>query len=138
MTLFPRKIGGRYVMLGRQDAESIYLMFSDHLHFWHSMQLILQRSPAATESNPFSELRHSVATRIGGRRDHLEVRVNGDHADIVCNECEAVIRTVPLSNVEAVVLAMDETDTICTAVCTALWRGQRVSGDVRNRGVHLL
>jgi predicted GH43/DUF377 family glycosyl hydrolase len=42
MALFPRKIGGRYVMLGRQDAENIYVMFSDHLHFWHTMQLILE------------------------------------------------------------------------------------------------
>jgi predicted GH43/DUF377 family glycosyl hydrolase len=44
MALFPRKIKGRYVMLGRQDAENIYVMFSDHLHFWHSMQLVLEPS----------------------------------------------------------------------------------------------
>jgi predicted GH43/DUF377 family glycosyl hydrolase len=42
MALFPRKIGGLYTMLGRQDAENIYVMFSDHLHFWHNMQLILE------------------------------------------------------------------------------------------------
>lgn len=42
MALFPRKIGGHYAMLGRQDAENIYVMFSDHLHFWHTMQLILE------------------------------------------------------------------------------------------------
>jgi predicted GH43/DUF377 family glycosyl hydrolase len=42
MALFPRKINGLYAMLGRQDAENIYLMFSDHLHFWHTMQLILE------------------------------------------------------------------------------------------------
>ncbi len=42
MALFPRKIKGLYAMLGRQDAENIYVMFSDHLHFWHTMQLILQ------------------------------------------------------------------------------------------------
>jgi predicted GH43/DUF377 family glycosyl hydrolase len=42
MALFPRKIGGLYAMLGRQDAENIYVMFSDHLHFWHTMQLILE------------------------------------------------------------------------------------------------
>ena len=41
MALFPRKIGGLYAMLGRQDAENIYVMFSDHLHFWDTMQLIL-------------------------------------------------------------------------------------------------
>jgi predicted GH43/DUF377 family glycosyl hydrolase len=42
MALFPRKIGGRFAMLGRQDAENIYVMFSDHLHFWDTMQLILE------------------------------------------------------------------------------------------------
>jgi predicted GH43/DUF377 family glycosyl hydrolase len=42
MALFPRKINGRYAMLGRQDYENIYVMFSDHLHFWHSAQLALK------------------------------------------------------------------------------------------------
>jgi predicted GH43/DUF377 family glycosyl hydrolase len=42
MALFPRKVNGLYAMLGRQDAENIYVMFSDHLHFWHTMQLILE------------------------------------------------------------------------------------------------
>ena len=36
MALFPRKIKGLYAMLGRQDFENIYLMFSDHLHFWRN------------------------------------------------------------------------------------------------------
>lgn len=42
MALFPRKINGRYAMLGRQDFENIYVMFSDHLHFWHTSQLVLK------------------------------------------------------------------------------------------------
>jgi predicted GH43/DUF377 family glycosyl hydrolase len=42
MALFPRKIKGLYAMLGRQDAENIYVMFSDHLHFWDTMQLIVE------------------------------------------------------------------------------------------------
>jgi predicted GH43/DUF377 family glycosyl hydrolase len=42
MALFPRKIKGLYAMLGRQDAENIFVMFSDHLHFWHTMQLVLE------------------------------------------------------------------------------------------------
>ena len=36
MALFPRKIRGLYVMLSRQDAENLYLMYSDDLHFWHT------------------------------------------------------------------------------------------------------
>ena len=42
MALFPRKINGLYAMLGRQDYENLYLMFSDHLHFWHTTQPILK------------------------------------------------------------------------------------------------
>lgn len=42
MALFPRKIKGRYAMLGRQDYENLYVMFSDHLHFWHTAQVILK------------------------------------------------------------------------------------------------
>ncbi len=34
MALFPRRVGGAYVMLGRQDGENNYIMFSEHLHFW--------------------------------------------------------------------------------------------------------
>ncbi len=34
MALFPRKVDGRYVMLGRQDSESIWLHTSDDLYHW--------------------------------------------------------------------------------------------------------
>jgi predicted GH43/DUF377 family glycosyl hydrolase len=36
MALFPRRISGQYVMLSRQDAENLYLMYSEDLHFWHT------------------------------------------------------------------------------------------------------
>ncbi len=42
MALFPRKVNGRYAMLGRQDSENLYMMYSDHLHFWHKTQLLLK------------------------------------------------------------------------------------------------
>jgi predicted GH43/DUF377 family glycosyl hydrolase len=42
MALFPRKIGGRYAMLSRQDDENILLMFSDNIHFWHSPKRLLE------------------------------------------------------------------------------------------------
>jgi predicted GH43/DUF377 family glycosyl hydrolase len=42
MALFPRKIKGHYAMLGRQDYENIYMMFSDDLHFWDVTQLVLK------------------------------------------------------------------------------------------------
>ncbi len=42
MALFPRKIGGLYAMLSRQDNENIYLMFSDNVHFWNEHKVLLK------------------------------------------------------------------------------------------------
>ena len=42
MAMFPRKIGGRYAMLSRQDNENIYLMFSDNVHFWNERSVLLK------------------------------------------------------------------------------------------------
>jgi predicted GH43/DUF377 family glycosyl hydrolase len=42
MALFPRMIDGRYAMLSRQDNESIYIMFSDNVHFWNEHKVLLK------------------------------------------------------------------------------------------------
>jgi predicted GH43/DUF377 family glycosyl hydrolase len=42
MAMFPRKIGGLYAMLSRQDNESIYLMYSDNVHFWNERRVLLK------------------------------------------------------------------------------------------------
>jgi predicted GH43/DUF377 family glycosyl hydrolase len=42
MAVFPRKINGLYAMLSRQDNDSIYLMFSDNVHFWHERKVLLE------------------------------------------------------------------------------------------------
>jgi predicted GH43/DUF377 family glycosyl hydrolase len=42
MALFPRKINDRYAMIGRQDNENLYLIYSDDLHTWNGGQCILQ------------------------------------------------------------------------------------------------
>jgi predicted GH43/DUF377 family glycosyl hydrolase len=42
MALFPRKIGGLFGMLSRQDNENIYLMFSDNVHFWNEHKILLK------------------------------------------------------------------------------------------------
>jgi len=34
LALFPRRIGGRYAALGRQDSENIWLLLSDDLYHW--------------------------------------------------------------------------------------------------------
>ena len=42
MALFPRKINDRYAMLGRQDGEHLFLMYSEMLYFWHTSELIVK------------------------------------------------------------------------------------------------
>lgn len=42
MALFPRKLDGRYAMIGRQDNENLYLLYSDDLYVWNGGQLILK------------------------------------------------------------------------------------------------
>ncbi len=46
MALFPRKIAGRYAMLGRQDRENIWLLTSDDLYRWEGgAKLVTPRWP---------------------------------------------------------------------------------------------
>ncbi len=42
MALFPRKIGGKYAMIARQDNENLYLIYSDDLYSWDGGQAILR------------------------------------------------------------------------------------------------
>jgi predicted GH43/DUF377 family glycosyl hydrolase len=42
MALFPRKIDGRYAMIGRHDNENLYLIYSDDLYTWEGGHSILQ------------------------------------------------------------------------------------------------
>jgi len=42
MALFPRKIGGRYAMIARQDNENLHLLYSSDLYFWEGGTPILR------------------------------------------------------------------------------------------------
>jgi predicted GH43/DUF377 family glycosyl hydrolase len=42
MSLFPRKIAGRYAMIARQDNENLHLIYSDDIHHWESGQVLLR------------------------------------------------------------------------------------------------
>ncbi len=42
MALFPRKLDGRYAMIGRQDNENLYLIYSDDLTVWNGGEAILK------------------------------------------------------------------------------------------------
>lgn len=42
MALFPRKIGGRYLMIGRQDGQNLFLLESDRIDHWEDGALLLE------------------------------------------------------------------------------------------------
>lgn len=44
MALFPRRVNGLYMMLGRQDNESLYIMKSDNPYFWYDYQPLIKPS----------------------------------------------------------------------------------------------
>lgn len=42
MALFPRKIGGKYCMIGRQDGKNLYLLRSDSVDHWDGGELLME------------------------------------------------------------------------------------------------
>ncbi|MCY7339521.1 MAG: glycoside hydrolase family 130 protein [Sphingomonas bacterium] len=42
MALFPRKIDGRYMMVGRQDGQNLFLLTSDDLLVWNGGELLMR------------------------------------------------------------------------------------------------
>ncbi len=42
MALFPRRINGKYAMIGRQDNENLYLIYSDDVHVWNGGRAFLK------------------------------------------------------------------------------------------------
>ena len=42
MALFPKKIDGKYVMIGRQGGENITIMYSDDLFMWENYKVIMK------------------------------------------------------------------------------------------------
>jgi len=41
MALFPRKVGGKYAMIGRQDGKNLFLLKSDRIDRWNSEGVLL-------------------------------------------------------------------------------------------------
>lgn len=42
MALFPRKVNGSYMMIGRQDNESLFIMKADNPYFWHDQTQLIK------------------------------------------------------------------------------------------------
>lgn len=42
MALFPEKVNGKYVMIGRQGGEKMSIMFSEDLYSWNDYQLLME------------------------------------------------------------------------------------------------
>lgn len=40
LALFPRKVGGHYVMCSRLDTQNLFIMYSDYVHFWESAEML--------------------------------------------------------------------------------------------------
>jgi len=64
MALFPRKIQGRYAMLSRQDDENLFLLYSDHPHYWSDPHLLL-RPAQVWESVKVGNCGSPLETRAG-------------------------------------------------------------------------
>jgi predicted GH43/DUF377 family glycosyl hydrolase len=41
LALFPQKIGGRYMMIGRQDGQNLFLLDSDDVTHWHGGKMLM-------------------------------------------------------------------------------------------------
>lgn len=42
MALFPRRVGGKYMMVSRHDGENLYLLTSEDVHFWREARRMLE------------------------------------------------------------------------------------------------
>jgi predicted GH43/DUF377 family glycosyl hydrolase len=64
MAFFPRRIGGRYAMISRQDDENLYVMFSDNAHFWSDPRL-LRRPRQSWEAVKIGNCGSPIETEAG-------------------------------------------------------------------------
>lgn len=64
MALFPRRIGGRYAMLSRQDDENLFIMFSYSPHYWSNPEMIMRPS-AMWESVKIGNCGSPIETEAG-------------------------------------------------------------------------
>lgn len=64
MAFFPRRLGGRYAMISRQDDENLFLMYSDNPHFWSEPRL-LRRPSHAWEAVKIGNCGSPVETKAG-------------------------------------------------------------------------
>jgi predicted GH43/DUF377 family glycosyl hydrolase len=64
MALFPRRIGGSYAMLSRQDDENLFIMFSDNPHYWSDPNVLL-RPAEAWESVKIGNCGSPIETEAG-------------------------------------------------------------------------
>lgn len=64
MAFFPRRVGGRYAMISRQDDENLFLMYSLNPHFWSEPKL-LRRPCHAWEAVKIGNCGSPVETKAG-------------------------------------------------------------------------
>lgn len=64
MAFFPRRLGGRYAMISRQDDENLFLMYSENPHFWSEPKL-LRRPCHAWEAVKIGNCGSPIETKAG-------------------------------------------------------------------------
>ncbi len=65
MALFPRKLGERYLMLGRQDGKNLYLLSSDRLDRWDDDGVLLLEPKFAWEFTQLGNCGSPIPTKDG-------------------------------------------------------------------------
>src|SRR5258708_37414447 len=80
MALFPRKIDGHFVMLSRQDGDSLYLSSSENLHFWPETRKTIEPM-YPWEVLKIGNCGSPIETEAGGGR--LSPRVGAPRANCV-------------------------------------------------------
>jgi hypothetical protein len=63
--------------------------------------------------------------------------VRGDEADIVCNECDFVVRTVPKAELRQMLTEMELALDVSSAVCPQCGSGEAGPRILENPSVHL-
>jgi hypothetical protein len=93
MALFPRRTAGKYVMLGRQDHENIYLLTSEDLYKWDSgIKIVSPRWPwefvqMGNGGSPIELMRAGWLSRMASARCAIIVSVRAFSTEMTRPSC---------------------------------------------------
>jgi hypothetical protein len=65
------------------------------------------------------------------------IEVRGDTADLQCNECEVILKTISAAEAKEVLTKMEAAQPSCVERCTILRTDEHIYGLHRDEGFHL-